>query len=138
MSLDSATPEFDQAPRRTERAPFRYVRWDGRQRIDAEFTLLLSEGLIFALLTLFLPLLAWYWPATVFRLLVIDQAIVLMLASACALALKRFDILACVVTFPLLRLINSAVLLKTFCLEVIGRQHALEWFTVARYDDRAR
>jgi uncharacterized protein with von Willebrand factor type A (vWA) domain len=34
MSLDSATPEFDQAPRRTERAPFRYVRWDGRQRID--------------------------------------------------------------------------------------------------------
>ena len=34
MSLDSTTPEFDQAPRRTERAPFRYVRWDGRQHID--------------------------------------------------------------------------------------------------------
>src|SRR6187549_2795547 len=34
MSLDSPNPEFDQAPRRTERAAFRYVRWDGRQRID--------------------------------------------------------------------------------------------------------
>ena len=34
MTLDSPTPEFDQAPRRTERAPFRYVRWDGRQHID--------------------------------------------------------------------------------------------------------
>ena len=59
------------------------------------------------------------------------------LASACAIALKRVDVLACLATFPLLRVINSAILLKTFWLEIVRRRHAPEWFTVARYDDSA-
>jgi cellulose synthase/poly-beta-1,6-N-acetylglucosamine synthase-like glycosyltransferase len=106
----------------------------GRQRIDAEFALLLGEGLFFATMTLLLPVLAWLWPSIVLRLLVIDQAIVLTLAIACAWAFQRLDILACVPAFPFLRVINSVILLKTFWLEVIRRQHALDWFTVARYD----
>jgi hypothetical protein len=96
--------------------------------------LLLGEGLFFASITLLLPVLAWLWPSIVWRWLMLDQTIVLMLAIACAFTLKRLDILACVVVFPLFRVINSAILLKTFWLEVIRRQRALEWFTVARYD----
>lgn len=106
----------------------------GRQRIDAEFALLLGEGLFFASVTLLLPVLAWLWPSIVLRWLVLDQAIVLMLAIACAVTFKRLDILACVVAFPLLRVINSAILLNTFWLEVVRRQRAHEWFTVTRYD----
>jgi len=107
----------------------------GRQRIDAEFGMLLAEGLFFAVVTLCLPILAWFWPTTVWRWLLIDQAIVLTLAVACALVLKRRDILTCFLVFPFLRVVNSVILLKTFWLEVVRRQHTLEWFTVARYDD---
>ena len=109
----------------------------GRQRIDAEFGILLAEGLFFALVTLCLPILGWLWPTTVLRWLLIDQAIVLTLATACALVLKRSDILTCFLVFPFLRVVNSVILLKTFWLEVVRRQHTLEWFTVARYDDPA-
>lgn len=109
----------------------------GRQRIDAEFGVLLAEGLFFALVTMCLPILAWFWPATVWRWLLIDQAIVLTLAVACALVLKRRDILTCFLVFPFLRVVNSAILLRTFWLEVIRRQHTLEWFTVARYNEAA-
>lgn len=107
----------------------------GKQRIDAEFALLLGEGLFFALVTLCLPLLAWLWPSVVLRLLLIDQAMMVALATACAVSLKRADILIWVVTYPLLRLVNSAILLRTFWLEVVRRQHALEWFSVGRYSD---
>jgi poly-beta-1,6-N-acetyl-D-glucosamine synthase len=107
----------------------------GRQRIDAEFGLLLAEGLFFALVTMCLPILWWFWPATVWRWLLIDQAIVLTLAICCALVLKRRDILTCFVVFPFLRIVNSVILLNTFWLEVVRRQHTQEWFTVARYDD---
>ena len=34
MTLPTPEFEFDQAPRRTERSGFRYVRWDGSQRLD--------------------------------------------------------------------------------------------------------
>jgi len=107
----------------------------GRQRIDAEFGLLLAEGLFFSLVTICLPVLAWFWPSVVLRLLIIDQAIVLSLAAACAVVLKRSDILLCFFTFPLLRFVNSAVLIRTFWLEIIRRKHALEWFSAARYRD---
>ena len=107
----------------------------GRQRIDAEFGVLLAEGLFFSVVTLCLPILAWFWPATVLRWLLIDQAIVLTLAVACSLILRRRDILTCLVVFPFLRVVNSVILLKTFWLEVVRRKHTLEWFTVARYDD---
>lgn len=109
----------------------------GRQRIDAEFGILLAEGLFFSLVTLCLPILAWLWPTTVLQWLLIDQAIVLTLATACALVLKRSDILTCFLVFPFLRVVNSVILLKTFWLEIVRRQHTLEWFTVARYDDPA-
>lgn len=109
----------------------------GKQRIDAEFALILSEGLFFAVATLCLPILAWLWPSAVLRWLIIDQVLVATLALACAIKLKRADILACFVMFPLLRIVNCTVLLRTFWLEVIRRQHALEWFSVARYSDGA-
>ena len=106
----------------------------GRQRIDAEFGVLLGEGLFFSLVTLCLPLIAWWSPGTVLRLLLVDQAIAVSLAMACAVVLRRADILMCIPAFPFLRLVNSTILLRTFWLEVIRRQSALEWFSVARYD----
>ena len=109
----------------------------GRQRIDAEFGVLLTEGLFFSMVTLCLPIFAWFWPSAVFRLLIVDQAIVLTLASACALVLKRADILGCFLVSPLLRAVNSAILLRTFWLEVIRRQQAVNWFSVTRYHGAA-
>lgn len=106
----------------------------GRQRIDAEFGVLLAEGLFFSLVTLCLPLIAWLWPATALRLLLVDQAIAVTLACICAVIMKRADILMCIPAFPVLRLLNSIILLRTFWLEIVCRQSALEWFSVARYD----
>lgn len=114
---------------RLRRVPF------GKQRIDAEFALLLAEGLFFSLVTLCLPLLAWLWPSVVLRMVLVDQAITVALATVCAISLKRADILIWIGAFPLLRLVNSAILLRTFWLEVVRRQHALDWFSVGRYRD---
>lgn len=110
----------------------------GRQRIDAEFALILSEGLFFAVATLALPILAWLWPTVVLRWLLIDQALVATLAVACAVKLRRADIVAAFFTFPLLRVVNCVILLKTFWAEVIRRQQAPAWFTVTRYSEGGR
>jgi cellulose synthase/poly-beta-1,6-N-acetylglucosamine synthase-like glycosyltransferase len=109
----------------------------GKQRIDAEFAMLLSEGLFFSAMTLCLPLLACFWPRAVMQWIVLDQTFAIGLAILCALKLRRADILAALVTFPLLRVINSAILLRTFWSEVIRGQQMLEWFTVDRYSEGA-
>ena len=112
---------------RLRRVPF------GRQRIDAEFAVLLGEGLFFSAVTLCLPLLACVWPKAVVQWIVFDQIVALGLAVLCAIKMRRFDILTALVSFPLLRIVNSAILLRTFWSEVIRGQQTLEWFTVSRY-----
>ena len=105
----------------------------GRQRIDAEFAVLLGEGLFFSALTLCLPLLACVWPKAVLQWIVFDQTFMSGLALLCAIKMRRFDILTSLAAFPMLRVINSAILLRTFWAEVIRRQQSLEWFSVSRY-----
>ena len=117
---------------RLRRVPF------GRQRIDAEFAVLLGEGLFFSALTLCLPLIACVWPKAVLQWIAFDQAVAIGLAFLCAIKMRRFDILAALPAFPLLRVVNSAILLRTFWAEVIRRQHTLEWFTVSRYREEVK
>jgi cellulose synthase/poly-beta-1,6-N-acetylglucosamine synthase-like glycosyltransferase len=105
----------------------------GGQRIDAEFALLLAESLLFSTLTLCLPLLAWFWPSVVLRALVIDQTLALAFAIACAGKLRRVDILTSFIIFPVLRVLNCFVLVRSFWCEVIRRQHCTQWFSVRRY-----
>jgi biofilm PGA synthesis N-glycosyltransferase PgaC len=112
---------------RLHRIPF------GGQRIDAEFALLTLEGLAYSAATVLLPLLALFRPAMVARLLLIDQAVWIALAVACAAHARRLDVLAWLPTFPLLRYLNAAILLQTFWLEIIRGQRRRHWFSVPRY-----
>ena len=105
----------------------------GRQRIDAEFAVLLGEGLFFSLATVCLPILAVLFPRAVMTWLAIDIAMVTIFSAACAIALKRPDILATIALFSFLRFVNCVVLLRSFWLEVVRNQQALDWFSVGRY-----
>jgi poly-beta-1,6-N-acetyl-D-glucosamine synthase len=112
---------------RLHRIPF------GGQRIDAEFAVLTAEGLVYGVVTLLLPLLALLRPSMVGRWLLIDQLLWLVLAVACAARARRLDVLAWLPTFPILRYVNAAILLRTFWLEIIRGQRRRQWFSVARY-----
>jgi len=107
----------------------------GRQRIDAEFALLLGEGLLFSVTMMCLPVLAMLWPTVVLRWFAIDFSIVAVLAVACAVTLRRPDVLASCVVFSMLRFVNCAVLLRSFWLEVLRHQQCFDWFSVGRYVD---
>jgi cellulose synthase/poly-beta-1,6-N-acetylglucosamine synthase-like glycosyltransferase len=112
---------------RLHRIPF------GGQRIDAEFAVLTVESLAYGVLMTLLPLLALWRPSMTVRWLLIDQALWLALALACAARDRRLDVLVWLPTFPLLRYLNATILLRTFWLEIIRRQRRRHWFSVARY-----
>ena len=105
----------------------------GGQAIDAEFGLLLVEGLIYALMAASLPFTAWFRPSAVASLLLLDQAIWLALAVTFAIYLRRLDILVSFPTFFFIRVLNCAVFLRTFWTEVVLRRTQREWFSVSRY-----
>jgi cellulose synthase/poly-beta-1,6-N-acetylglucosamine synthase-like glycosyltransferase len=116
---------------RLRRVPF------GGQRIDAEFAMLLGEGLFFSLATVCAPLLAFLWPTAVLTWFAIDLAMVAAFSVACAVGLKRADVLVTIGLFTFLRFVNCAVLLRSFWLEIVRNQQALDWFSVARYSGAA-
>jgi hypothetical protein len=58
----------------------------------------------------------------------------LVAAVACAVALRRSDVVMWCPLFSVFRFINALVLLRTFWREVV-RGHTLQtWFSVGRYD----
>jgi biofilm PGA synthesis N-glycosyltransferase PgaC len=105
----------------------------GGQAIDAEFGLLVGEGLIYALLAAALPVFAYFRPSAVTSLLLLDQAIWLALAVTFAISLRRFDILVSFPTFFFIRALNCGVFLLTLWTEVVLRRTRREWFSVSRY-----
>jgi cellulose synthase/poly-beta-1,6-N-acetylglucosamine synthase-like glycosyltransferase len=113
---------------RLHRLPF------GRQRLDAEFAVLIGEGLAYSLLVLAIPMLAWLWPTATLRWLLFDQLVFALSAVVCAWRLRRLDVLLWFPTFVPLRVIGCIVLIRTFWLEVIRRRTLRTWFSVARYD----
>ena len=110
----------------------------GRQRIDAEFALLIGEGLCYSILVLALPLLAWLSPAAALNCLLLDQSVAALLALVCTWRLRRIDVLLWFPMFAMLRVIGCVVLIRTFWLEVVRRQTLRTWFSVARYDTNAQ
>ncbi|HZL93103.1 MAG TPA: glycosyltransferase family 2 protein [Vicinamibacterales bacterium] len=110
----------------------------GRQRLDAEFALLIAEGLFYSVMVLALPVLASLWPTATLRWLLLDQGISALAAVACAWHLRRVDVLLWFPTFAPLRVIGCVVWLRTFWLEVVRRQTLRTWFSVARYDSNAQ
>ena len=113
---------------RRHRLPF------GGQRLDAEVALLMGEGLLFSLLMLAMPVMAWLWPSVIWRSLVLDQLVFAVAAAACAWKLRRLDILIWLPAYAPLRLMGSVIFLRTFWLEVVRRRTLRTWFSVARYD----
>ena len=109
------------------RIPFRF------QRLDAEFALLVGEGLLYALVAMLLPILVWLFPAATLRVLLMDQLLWAGLAAVCAAQLRRADVLTCIPFCAVMRAINCFVLLKTFWAEVICSRQTETWFSVSRY-----
>jgi len=112
---------------RLHRIPF------GKQRIDAEFTLLMGEGMGYAVLAALLPVIAWFHPAAVLKGLLLDQAIWFSLVAVAAVHLRRLDIVLCSPAYLLMRGINCWVLLRTFWAEIIRSRRLDNWFSVSRY-----
>jgi cellulose synthase/poly-beta-1,6-N-acetylglucosamine synthase-like glycosyltransferase len=108
----------------------------GGQRIDAEFAVLTAEGLIYALILLATPVLLWMQPGRVMTWLAIDQALWLFFALIVAIRARRLDIVVSFPLFPLLRVVNCVVLLRTFWLEVVRRKTRRAWYSVERYRSR--
>jgi cellulose synthase/poly-beta-1,6-N-acetylglucosamine synthase-like glycosyltransferase len=106
----------------------------GRQRIDAEFLLLVGEGLIYSMLVLALPLLAWLWPHATLRWLLLDQSVFALAAAICAVHLRRIDVIVWCPVFVMLRLVGCVIWLRTFWLEIVRRRTLRTWFSVGRYD----
>lgn len=109
----------------------------GFQRLDAEFALLVGEGLVYALLATMLPLFLWFYPTATLRALAIDQALWAAIAVVCAAQLRRADVLACIPFYALMRAINCYVLLRTFWAEVVCSRQTETWFSVSRYTQPA-
>jgi cellulose synthase/poly-beta-1,6-N-acetylglucosamine synthase-like glycosyltransferase len=105
----------------------------GFQRLDAEFALLLGEGLSYALVATMLPLFLFLFPTATLCALLIDQLLGAGLAAVCALQLRRADILACVPFYLVMRAINCYVLLSTFWREIVCARRTETWFSVSRY-----
>ena len=110
----------------------------GRQGIDAEFTLLVGEGLFYSALVLVLPLLAWLWPLATLRWILLDQAVFAIGAVICAAHLRRADVIAWFPTFIVLRFVGCIIWLRTFWLEVVRQRTLRTWFSVGRYDSDIR
>jgi cellulose synthase/poly-beta-1,6-N-acetylglucosamine synthase-like glycosyltransferase len=110
----------------------------GGQRIDAEFALLVGEGLIYSTLMMLFPLLLALSPGAVWRWVVLDQLMMIAASAYCAAQTRRLDVLFCAPLYVVLRAINSAVFLKTFWSEVVCRRDLTNWFSVQRYHEVAR
>jgi cellulose synthase/poly-beta-1,6-N-acetylglucosamine synthase-like glycosyltransferase len=112
---------------RLHRIPF------GFTKLDAEFTLLIGEGLLYAVLATMLPLFVWLFPALTLRALLLDQLMWAGVAVYCATNLRRPDVLAAVPLYVVMRGINCYVLLRTFWAEVVCSRQTETWFSVSRY-----
>jgi len=106
----------------------------GRQRIDAEFALLVGEGLFYSALVLTLPLVAFAWPAAALRWILLDQAVSAAAAVIVAASLRRIDIVFGFPAFAVLRVLGCVVLLQTFWAEIIRQRTLQTWFSVGRYE----
>jgi cellulose synthase/poly-beta-1,6-N-acetylglucosamine synthase-like glycosyltransferase len=110
----------------------------GRQRLDAEFALLVGEGLFYSILVLALPFLAYLWPTTTLRWILLDQSVFAIAAIACACYLRRLDVLLWFPAYAPLRVIGCVVWIRTFWLEIVRGRTLRTWFAVARYDANAQ
>jgi cellulose synthase/poly-beta-1,6-N-acetylglucosamine synthase-like glycosyltransferase len=117
---------------RLHRLPF------GRQRLDAEFAVLVGEGLLYSLLVLALPLLAYVSPTGTLRWILLDQSVFAVAAIACAWRLRRFDVLLWFPLYAPLRVIGCVVWVRTFWLEVVRGRTLRTWFAVGRYEADAQ
>jgi poly-beta-1,6-N-acetyl-D-glucosamine synthase len=116
---------------RLHRIPF------GWQRVDAEFALLTLEALFYSVVTLLLPLFAMLNPMRAARWLLLDYAVWTAVTVACAVRLRRPDVLTSLFAFPLVRLIGAVVIVRTLCLEVFLKRSRTDWFSTVRYQHAA-
>jgi poly-beta-1,6-N-acetyl-D-glucosamine synthase len=105
----------------------------GFKRLDAEFALLMGEGLLYAVLATMLPVFLWMFPGLTIKALLLDQLLWAGVAVFCAVQLRRADVLAAIPLYIVMRSINCYVLLRTFWAEVICSRQTETWFSVSRY-----
>lgn len=106
--------------------------WGGRKKVDLEFQLLMTEGLIFALLFWLSPIwLVMHSKAA--YLLLIDMAFTTASSLICAVRERRYDVFWYSPLYPVLRIVDSIVFLKTFFLVVVLNKPNMHWASLKRY-----
>jgi biofilm PGA synthesis N-glycosyltransferase PgaC len=105
----------------------------GGQRVDAEFTLLAGEALVFSMLLLIAPLWLIASPGDAAYYVLMDQLLSFAVACGVAMTQRRPDIVAYAPLFIVPRIMNSIVFFITFIEVVVLRRHVVKWFSPPRY-----
>jgi hypothetical protein len=111
----------------------KYGMLTGTKKIDWEYKLLMGEGIIFASLFLFLPIVMLLSPKFGLFVIISDFAVLTMLSTICALYEGRSDVLFSLPTYELLRFVDCSVFLYSFWKTIIRRKQVRGWFAVKRY-----
>lgn len=103
-----------------------------RRKIDWECAFLFGEGLFFSALYLLLPLLLLYDLRFGYMAL-FDAGIAFLIALVVAIAERRKDVFFSAPLFPIMRVFDAWLFVKSFWKVIIRGQAVTTWFTPARY-----
>ena len=96
--------------------------WVGNSRIDWEFKFLLGEAIVFSVWEFFLPVLFLMRPIWAEWAWAMDASMVILTALVCAAVKRRWDVALYSFLFPFMRLVDCAIILRTFWKIVVRRQ----------------
>jgi len=107
--------------------------WGGNSKIDWEFKLLLGEAVVFSVWVFTLPFLAVVRPQWAVWAYGVESTILLLTSLLCAVMERRLDVFAYAFIYPFLRMVDCAIVLRTFWKITVRRQHVSGWFAPVRY-----
>lgn len=111
----------------------KYRMLTGLARVDWEYKLLMGEGLLFAILYLFVPLWIIAWPRVALWAIGLDWGVLAVLSWLCAICDGRTDVVYCSPLYVFLRFVDCSVFVYSFWKTVIQGQQVKGWFAVRRY-----
>lgn len=111
----------------------KYAMWTGLAKIDWEYKLLMSEGLLFAMLYLLLPLWVAFYPRVALFGIGLDWLVLILLSLICAFCDGRRDVFCCSPLYVIIRFVDCSVFLYSYWKTVVRHQHVRHWFAATRY-----
>jgi biofilm PGA synthesis N-glycosyltransferase PgaC len=105
----------------------------GLKKIDFEFKLLMTEGLLLSLFIMFFPIGLVIWPKTFIKGLGIDALVMLVVTVFCGIMDRRWDVIYYYPVYEFMRFVDAFVFLKSFWEISVRKRELHSWFSVQRY-----